>query len=127
LGNKGAGKALPSLSFVFAQLTGPLIVQVFEKLTEYKVEGLVNLNLMEDKEAGKANRGFAFLEMASHAVAAKALRLLTKGEVKFGAHLQAKVRFCLAGRLCKTCVSAHLRGRVFVGVCAICHWTGTTS
>jgi hypothetical protein len=84
------------------------------------VEGLVNLNLMEDKEAGKANRGFAFLEMASHAVAAKALRLLTKGDIKFGAHVQAKVcKICLAGLLCKACVSAHVRGFEFVKLCAI--------
>lgn len=111
---------MPSLSFVVCTTNRAFYVQVLEKLAEYKVEGLVNLNLMEDKEAGKANRGFAFLEMASHAVAAKALRLLTKGDVKFGAHLQAKVRFCLAGLLCKACVSEHVRGFEFVRVCAIC-------
>ncbi|GAQ86843.1 hypothetical protein KFL_003150080 [Klebsormidium nitens] len=65
--------------------------QVLEKLSEYKVEGLANLLLMDDKEAGKANRGFGFLEMTSQSAALKALRLLSKPDAKFGAHLPAKV------------------------------------
>ena len=56
------------------------------------MEGLANLLLMDDKETGHTNRGFAFLEMTSHAAALKALRLLSKPAVHFGMVVPAKVR-----------------------------------
>lgn len=65
---------------------------MLDKLSEYKVDGLANLLLMDDKESGKGNRGFAFLEMMSQSAALKALRLLSKPDIRFGAHLPAKVR-----------------------------------
>lgn len=52
--------------------------------------GLSNLILREETDGSNNNRGFAFLEMDSHAAAAKALKRLTGGDVKFGTQ-QAKV------------------------------------
>jgi hypothetical protein len=49
LGSKGAEKALPLLSFVFAKLTGPLFEQVLEKLTEYKWRSLSARTLWKAK------------------------------------------------------------------------------
>lgn len=65
--------------------------QVLEKLKEYGVEGVEEITLMTDSKNEELNRGYAFLELATHTDAVKAFVRLSKPDAIFGSDRSAKV------------------------------------
>eukprot|EP00249_Psilotum_nudum_P024526 c29210_g1_i1 orf=697-3162(-) len=65
--------------------------QIGEKLKEYGIVGIEELTLMEDPQNEGVNRGFAFIELATHNDALKALKRLAKPDALFGSDRSAKV------------------------------------
>lgn len=70
--------------------------QVLEKLTEYGIEGIEEMTLMDDPQNEGSNRGFAFLELATHSDALKAFKRLSKPDAIFGTDRSAKVAWAEA-------------------------------
>eukprot|EP00249_Psilotum_nudum_P024616 c29238_g2_i2 orf=207-2666(+) len=65
--------------------------QVEEKLKEYGIRGIEELSLMQDPRNEGKNRGFAFLELATHNDAIRAHQRLQKPDAVFGVERSAKV------------------------------------
>ncbi|KAH7441321.1 hypothetical protein KP509_03G033700 [Ceratopteris richardii] len=65
--------------------------QVLEKLKEYGVEGVEEITLMADSANEELNRGYAFVELATHNDAVKAYMRLSKPDAIFGFDRSAKV------------------------------------
>lgn len=68
-----------------------------KKLTEYGIDNIEEITLMEDPQQEGANRGFAFLEFPTHLEATNAFKRLQKRDVFFGIDLCAKVAFAKSG------------------------------
>ncbi|KAK8711132.1 hypothetical protein V6N13_146428 [Hibiscus sabdariffa] len=64
-----------------------------EKLKHYGVANVEDLTLVEDSNNEGMNRGFAFLEFASHSDAMDAFKRLQRRDVLFGVDRPAKVSF----------------------------------
>ncbi|KAL4352053.1 hypothetical protein GQ457_06G035210 [Hibiscus cannabinus] len=64
-----------------------------EKLKHYGVDNVEDLTLVEDSNNEGMNRGFAFLEFASHSDAMDAFKRLQRRDVLFGVDRPAKVSF----------------------------------
>ncbi|KAJ7564328.1 hypothetical protein O6H91_02G013000 [Diphasiastrum complanatum] len=64
---------------------------ISEALAKYEIEALEEVTLMEDPQNEGMNRGFAFLEFATHKDALKAFKQLQKPDVVFGTERSAKV------------------------------------
>ena len=67
--------------------------QLKEKLKNYGIDTVQDLNLVEDKKNDGTNRGFAFLEFSSRSNAMDAFKRLQKRDVTFGLDRPAKVSF----------------------------------
>lgn len=68
-----------------------------KKLTEYGIDNIEEITLMEDPQQEGTNRGFAFLEFPTHLEATNAFKRLQKRDVFFGIDLCAKVAFAKSG------------------------------
>ncbi|PIA31041.1 hypothetical protein AQUCO_05300104v1 [Aquilegia coerulea] len=64
-----------------------------EKLSQYGIENVEDLTLVEDTNNEGMNRGFAFLEFSSRSDAMDAYKRLQKRDVVFGVDRNAKVAF----------------------------------
>ncbi|XP_042485038.1 heterogeneous nuclear ribonucleoprotein Q-like [Macadamia integrifolia] len=64
-----------------------------EKLAQYGVDNFEDLTLVKDTRNEGMNRGFAFLDFPSRAVALDACKLLQRRDVVFGTDRTAKVSF----------------------------------
>lgn len=65
--------------------------EVLQKLKEYHIDGIEEMNLMEDPQNKGLNRGYAFLELATHSDAVKAFLRLQQSDVFFGSDRPAKI------------------------------------
>jgi RNA recognition motif-containing protein len=74
-----------------------LAFQLKKKLTEYGIDNIEEITLMEDPQQEGTNRGFAFLEFPTHLEATNAFKRLQKRDVFFGIDLCAKVAFAKSG------------------------------
>lgn len=68
-----------------------------KKLTEYGIDNIEEITLMEDPQQEGMNRGFAFLEFPTHLEATNAFKRLQKRDVFFGIDVCAKVAFAKSG------------------------------
>ena len=57
---------------------------MFQKLREYGIDGIEDLTLIADPHNEALNRGYAFLELATHYDAVNAFQRLQKPGVQFG-------------------------------------------
>lgn len=68
-----------------------LVLQVLQKLKEFGVNGVEELTLIADPQNEALNRGYAFLELATHYDAVNAFQRLHRPGVMFGYDRPAKV------------------------------------
>lgn len=65
--------------------------QVLDKLKEYGIDAIAELTLMADPQNEGMNRGFAFLELATHNDAIQAYKRLKQPDAVFGSDKSAKI------------------------------------